>query len=148
MTRSRAHHLPPARRRLPRAAVGAVTAAVLAIGVAGPAAAKSGKQRKVDVEFTSDGCPKRIKVKAGSVTFTVTNDGADNVSEFEVLDGNRILGEVENVAPSLTRSFTVTLEPGKYTTYCPGGDEREKGKLVAKDTKKKSAAPTTTTAAQ
>jgi len=115
-------------------------ALVAVVSLAAPAAAKS---QSVPVKLTADGCPKLITVKPGSVTFKVTNDGADNVSEFEVMKGSKILGEVENIAPGLSRSFTMKLKAGDYVTYCPGGDTREKGVLtvaaVAKST-------TTTTA--
>ena len=63
-------------------------------------------------------------------TFEVANDGADAVSEFEILDGDRILGEVENLAPGLSGQFSLTLEPGRYTMYCPGGTSAERGPLV------------------
>ncbi len=51
----------------------------------------------------------------------VANDGADAVTEFEILDGDHILGEVENVAPGLSGHFSLTLKPGRFTMYCPGG---------------------------
>ena len=42
------------------------------------------------------------------------------MSEFEILSGDRIIGEVENVAPGLNKEFSLTLKPGTYTTYVPG----------------------------
>lgn len=110
---------------------------------AAPAAAA--KEQHVTVKLTSDGCPKSIKVKPGSVTFKVSNDGADNVSEFEVLQGNKIVGEVENIAPGLQRSFTIKLKAGEYVTYCPGGETREKGVLTVAAPTAPTAKPTTTT---
>ncbi len=46
-----------------------------------------------------------------------------------MLDGDRILGEVENLAPGLSGTFSLTLQPGTYTTYCPGGTTAERGVL-------------------
>jgi len=93
-------------------------------------AAKSGG-RTVDVKLTEAGCePARLELAAGPVTFDVANSGADEVTEFEILDGSRIVGEVENVASGLRRSFSMTLEPGRYVTYCPGGTTAERGTLV------------------
>src|SRR5581483_10982844 len=93
-------------------------------------AAKSGG-RTVDVTLTEAGCePARLELAAGPVTFNVANSGADEVTEFEILDGSRIVGEVENVASGLRRSFSMTLEPGRYVTYCPGGTSAERGTLV------------------
>ena len=53
---------------------------------------------------------------AGPATFEVQNDGAEAISEFELLDGERIVGEVENLAPGLSGRFSVTLEPGRSHT--------------------------------
>lgn len=114
-----------------RALLGAaVSSVVLATGLATPAGAKS---NDVKVEINDDGCPAKVTVKAGPNTFKVTNSGSGDVSEFEILSGDRILGEVENVAPGLNKEFSLTLKAGNYTTYCPGGS-RDKGKLVVKGT--------------
>ena len=110
-----------------RAFLASAVAAAAVVVLAAPAGAA---KQTVAVKITSDGCPKPITVTPGSVTFKVTNDGADNVNEFEVLKGKKIVGEVENVAPGLSRSFTLKLKAGDYVTYCPGGDTREKGVLT------------------
>jgi iron uptake system component EfeO len=90
----------------------------------------SGNTTQLQVEITPDGCsPAVIDTKAGPTTFVVTNKGAAAVDEFEVLDGDRVLGEAENVAPGLTGKFTLNLKAGTYTTYCPGGKTTEKGVL-------------------
>ena len=46
---------------------------------------------------------------AGTLTFDVTNTG-DQVTEFYLLgeDGLRIVAEVENIGPSISRALTVT----------------------------------------
>ena len=116
-----------------RAVVVTAALALLAGALAPPAGARVRKKDKeLEVAFTSAGCPRSVSTKAGPTTFVVTNDGADNVSEFEILKDDRILGEVENVVPGLTREFTLTLKEGTYVTYCPGGDDRERGRLVVK----------------
>ncbi|MFT4080981.1 MAG: EfeM/EfeO family lipoprotein [Nocardioides sp.] len=57
---------------------------------------------------------------AGPVTFHVTNQSATGITEFELLSGQRIVGEKENLAPGLPEvSFTVTLGGGDYELYCP-----------------------------
>jgi iron uptake system component EfeO len=62
-------------------------------------------------------------VAAGPVTFTVTNESATGVTEVELLQDQRILGEKENLAPGLAPvEFTVTLGGGDYQIYCPGAD--------------------------
>ncbi len=62
--------------------------------------------------------------KAGPVTFTVENESATGITEVELLSGQRILGEKENLAPGLGAStFTVTLGGGAYSVYCPGAEQ-------------------------
>jgi iron uptake system component EfeO len=85
--------------------------------------------RTIEVTLTDEACePLSISAGAGPTTFHVTNDGAAGVTEFEILSGTKILGEVENVASGLDRKFSLTLKPGSYTTYCPGA-KKEKGTL-------------------
>ncbi|WP_406075193.1 iron uptake system protein EfeO [Micromonospora sp. NBC_01638] len=58
---------------------------------------------------------------AGTVTFKITNSGA-KVTEFYVYaDGDRVLGEVENIAPGLSRELHVELPAGTYETACKPG---------------------------
>ncbi|KAA1374648.1 iron uptake system protein EfeO [Aeromicrobium fastidiosum] len=61
------------------------------------------------------------KLKAGPSTFKVTNAGS-KVTEFYVYaDGDRIMGEVENVGPGLTRNLIVDLPKGTYEGACKPG---------------------------
>jgi iron uptake system component EfeO len=109
----------------------ALSGSVVVGGLALPAAAKS---TTVKVEINDDGCPAKITTKAGPTTFKVSNTGSGDVSEFEVLSGDRIIGEKENIAPGLNGEFSLTLKPGKYSTKCPGGSEHSTGKLIVKGT--------------
>lgn len=58
----------------------------------------------------------------GAITFEVTNAGSD-VTEFYLYaaDGTRIVGEVEDIGPGLTRSLDVEPPPGSYLTACKPG---------------------------
>jgi iron uptake system component EfeO len=86
-----------------------------------PASGRAGA-RIVEVKLTDAGCsPAAIKLDAGRTTFRVTNAGTGRVSELEVLSGARILGEKENLVAGLSGSFTLDLQPGRYTLSCPGG---------------------------
>jgi uncharacterized cupredoxin-like copper-binding protein len=122
-----------------------VTAA-LVVGLLGVfATAAAAATRTVEVKITDAGCPKRIETKAGKTTFEVENVDSSVVTEFEVLDGKKVIGEKENLTPGLSGKFTLKLEPGKYTTLCPHGD-REKGVLIvtgASSTPEKSATAAT-----
>ncbi|MFN8024997.1 MAG: iron uptake system protein EfeO [Acidimicrobiia bacterium] len=123
----------PARRITAILVSAATVAAAVALLAPAAGAVPQAKTKTVKVEIDDDGCPATLKAKAGPVTFEVENTGSGEVSEFEVLSGNRIIGEIENVAPGLTREFSLTLKAGRYTTYCPGGD-REKGRLTVTGT--------------
>jgi iron uptake system component EfeO len=58
----------------------------------------------------------------GTHTFTITNNGT-KVTEFYVYAaGDRVVGEIENVAPGATRKLVVRIgEPGTYQTACKPG---------------------------
>jgi iron uptake system component EfeO len=105
----------------------ALSCTTLLVGLSDTAGATTAT---VKVEIDDDGCPASLKIKAGPTNFQVTNTGSGDVSEFEVLSGKRIIGEVENVAPGLNREFSLTLKPGRYSTLCPGGSKHSTGTLV------------------
>jgi len=61
------------------------------------------------------------EVPAGTSIFKVTNKGG-KVTEFYVYaEGDRIMGEVENIAPGLSRDLHVELTAGTYETACKPG---------------------------
>ncbi|WP_431912675.1 iron uptake system protein EfeO [Micromonospora carbonacea] len=63
----------------------------------------------------------RTELAAGQTVFEVTNSGA-KVTEFYVYAaGDRVMGEVENIAPGLKRELRVELPAGTYETACKPG---------------------------
>lgn len=75
----------------------------------------------VAIAMTPEGCPApAIEFPTGAFTFEVENVSAVGVTEFEVMQGARILGEKENLPPGFSGSFSLNLQPGIYTLYCPG----------------------------
>ncbi|MEU4544030.1 iron uptake system protein EfeO [Nonomuraea dietziae] len=61
------------------------------------------------------------EVAAGTSTFAVTNGGT-KVTEFYVYaPGDRVMAEVENIVPGLTRELIVELPAGVYETACKPG---------------------------
>ena len=62
------------------------------------------------------------KATTGANTFVITNNGT-KVTEFYVYgEGERVMGEVENISPGLQRKLIVQLaEPGTYQTACKPG---------------------------
>lgn len=79
--------------------------------------------KAVTVSSTDTECKvSSTELKAGKNTFSVTNDGSQ-VTEFYILaeDGLRIISEVENIGPGITRDLTVDLAEGTYKTSCKPG---------------------------
>jgi iron uptake system component EfeO len=77
--------------------------------------------RTVDVTLTSTGCAAPLATyPAGPLTFHITNKDATAVSELELLSGDRILGEKENLPPGFSGTFALQLAAGEYSLYCPG----------------------------
>ncbi|MGD7789019.1 iron uptake system protein EfeO [Propionibacteriaceae bacterium Y1700] len=82
-----------------------------------------GDTRALSVNATDSACElSATEAPSGKLTFHVTNGGA-KVTEFYLLasDGLRILGEVENIGPGLTRDLVVTAPAGSYFTACKPG---------------------------
>ncbi|WP_432478884.1 iron uptake system protein EfeO [Nocardioides sp. GXQ0305] len=83
----------------------------------------SGDPRSLTVESSADACSlSGTEAPAGTLTFDVTNTG-DQVTEFYLLgeDGLRIVAEVENIGPGITRPLTVSAPAGDYVTACKPG---------------------------
>ena len=79
--------------------------------------------RSITVESSADACDvSSTKAPAGTLTFHVENTGTE-VTEFYLLapDGLRVVSEVENIAPGLTRTLTVVAPEGDYVTACKPG---------------------------
>ena len=77
----------------------------------------------IKVTSTDDKCTlTAAAAPSGNVVFEVTNKGS-KVTEFYLLasDGLRIVGEVENIGPAITRNLIVQAAPGSYMTACKPG---------------------------
>lgn len=98
-------------------------AVVLTAGLVAACSSGGGQQQgaRVTLPLSDQGCaPQPASVPAGPVTFTVTNTGTAAVTEGEIQQDNRILGEKENVTEGISQDFSLRLDPGTYTVYCPG----------------------------
>jgi len=85
--------------------------------------------KKLSFQLTDAGCvPNSSSAPAGPIVFEVENAGTSEVTEMEVMDGDTVLAEKENLSDGLSGSFSLTLDEGEYTIYCPGGSE-ERGTL-------------------
>ncbi|WP_314422138.1 iron uptake system protein EfeO [uncultured Microbacterium sp.] len=108
-----------------RRILGAVAATGMAALILSGCVAKSDAESGAafEVSSTDSACAvSAATAKSGTLTFEVKNDSAQT-SEFYLLadDGLRIVGEVENIAPSASRTLTVVAQPGDYFTLCKPG---------------------------
>ena len=113
--------LPVVADRVPAAALAALVVPIAA-GCTGSAPA-SGAAGSIAVESTATEC--RVspnQAPSGTITFSVKNSG-DAETEFYLLasDGVKVVGEVEDIGPGLTRDLVVQAQPGSYLTACKPG---------------------------
>lgn len=88
-----------------------------------PAASASADAWRLAVKASDSACDvTAATAPSGTLTFSVTNAG-NQVNEFYLLaaDGLRIIAEVENIGPGLTRELVVAAPAGDYFTACKPG---------------------------
>ena len=86
-----------------------------------------GDPRTAAVTITAaGGCTAdKLTFPAGGITFNISNKDATAVSEVELQSGQRIVGEKENLPPGFSGTFSVTVDAGQYTMYCPGAAKED-----------------------
>ena len=96
--------------------------AVVLTGVLAGCSSKDAAGEKVAVTATDSTCEvARSELSNGKTTFAVSNNGNDVTEVYVYAEGNRIMGEVENVGPGTSRDFTVELGGGSYEVACKPG---------------------------
>jgi iron uptake system component EfeO len=105
------------------ALIGAVTLLPLATLTACGGSEDDAADGPITVKASDTSCQvARGSSKAGNVTFEVTNTGSKVTEFYLYAPGDRIMGEVENITPGLTRRLIVEVpEVGKYQTACKPG---------------------------
>ncbi|MGV8875967.1 MAG: iron uptake system protein EfeO [Rhodoglobus sp.] len=106
--------------RLGYAAAAAVAALALTGCVANEPASNA---NTLAVDSGANNCSvSASEAPSGNLVFSVSNSG-DQVTEFYLLadDGLRIIGEVENIGPGISRDLVVRAQPGEYFTVCKPG---------------------------
>ena len=96
---------------------------VLGLALAGCSASAPSAGGGVLVSSSDTGCELSTgSAPAGPVRFEVSNTG-DGVTEFYLLaqDALRVLGEVADIGPGVSRDLTVELEGGSYVAACKPG---------------------------
>lgn len=115
---------------LSTACAGLALVSALALSACGSSEDPPANAKKIAVKLTDAGCePHDATAPAGPIAFEIENAGTSKVTEMELMEGEEVLGEEENITDGLEGSFSVTLGAGKYTIYCPGGSA-EKGTLT------------------
>jgi iron uptake system component EfeO len=109
----------------PRALGGTAAVAAAALLLAGCTdnSSQAAEDGAVQVSSTADACTlSSTSAPGGTLKFRVKNEGTE-VTEFYLLaeDGLRIVGEVENIGPGLSRDLVVMAPEGKYFTACKPG---------------------------
>ncbi|MFI6178118.1 iron uptake system protein EfeO [Nonomuraea sp. NPDC051191] len=106
---------------------GALALATLTACGSGTTATDTGKGSaaapgKINVAASDTECKvATAEIAAGTSTFTITNGGS-KVTEFYVYaPGDRVMAEVENIVPGLTRELVAELPAGAYETVCKPG---------------------------
>ncbi|AEA23144.1 MULTISPECIES: iron uptake system protein EfeO [Pseudonocardia] len=103
----------------------AAAAAVLAgcTSTAPPKEEVAGQGGPIVVKAADTACDVSVKeAPAGTISFAVTNTGSKVTEFYLYATGDRIMGEVENIGPGLTRNLIVEVpDGGTYTTACKPG---------------------------
>ena len=105
----------------PRIALLAGTATVLALAGCG-SDAKTSSGKVVPVTSTDEDCQVgSTTLSAGTSVFRVKNEGS-RVTEFYVYgEGDKVVGEVEDISPGVSRDLHVKLAAGTYEAACKPG---------------------------
>ena len=88
-----------------------------------PEAVTSANPRALTVQATDTECRlSATSAPPGNLTFSVSNGGS-KVTEFYLYasDGKKIIGEVEDIGPGVSRDLKLEADPGSYITACKPG---------------------------
>ena len=99
------------------------TATLLTLAACSGEQQASGGGGAITVSASDTACEvSTTNATAGNLTFEVTNKGTKVTEFYLYAQGDRIMGEVENIAPGLSRRLTVQIaNAGSYQTACKPG---------------------------
>ena len=113
------------RRSAVAGVAGAVTAAFALAGCTStaPTASAPGEPGPITVKAADTACDvSATTAPAGKISFSINNTGTKTTEFYLYGTGDRIMGEVENIGPGLTRQLIVEVpDGGTYTTACKPG---------------------------
>lgn len=76
----------------------------------------------VQVDAGDEACDlSTTEVPSGTVIFEVTNTGTQATEFYLLGDDDRVISEVEDIGPGLSREMEIVSAPGTFTTACKPG---------------------------
>lgn len=101
----------------------AVLASVLVfLSACGSGSDSSNASGKITVAADDKSCkPSATTAAAGPSTFSIRNTGSQINEMYVYAPGDRVVGEVEQIGPGITRDLTVELQAGTYELACKPG---------------------------
>ncbi len=102
---------------------GAPAIVLILVAACGAASAPSGPVTPVPSGVTAVDAkeyaftPSTMTVAAGPTRFAVRNAGSVE-HEFDVYQGDQLLGQIKGLTPGLTKELSLTLAAGDYTFIC------------------------------
>lgn len=105
-----------------------VAALTLSLSACGKDATSSADKVLITSSESTCSVAKKAFTSGDKVTFAVNNSGKDVTEVYVYGKGSsdafdQVVGEVENIAPSTSRDFTVTLTGGDYEIACKPGQK-------------------------
>ncbi|MFF0147959.1 iron uptake system protein EfeO [Amycolatopsis sulphurea] len=113
----------PQSRRTPLTVLAGVGALVALAGCDSTGAATDAADGPIKIDASDTSCTvSTTTAAAGNLTFEIANKGTKVTEFYLYAEGDRIMGEVENIAPGLNRRLIVEVpDAGKYQTACKPG---------------------------
>lgn len=84
------------------------------------------------ISVTEKSCDNmNLTVNRGKNLFVITNKSPQNLVEWEIIEGVKVVEEAENLAPGFVKKIKANLKPGEYGMIC-GRKSSPRGKLTVK----------------
>jgi iron uptake system component EfeO len=98
----------------------------------GNKAAKDANLPQTAISVGEKSCDKmELTVNSGRNIFVVTNTSPTAQVEWEIIEGVKVVEEVENLAPGFVKKLKANLKPGEYGMIC-GRKSSPRGKITVK----------------
>lgn len=105
-----------------RALASALSLPLIAITPLVGCTSKAGSGESIAITATDTACEvANTDLSSGDHTFRVTNKGSDVTEVYVYGDGDKVMGEVENIGPGTSRDLKVKLAGGTYEVACKPG---------------------------